>query len=221
MPFIALQIILREIFPLRARFQNLETGIACKSAETVRQETPAIDWKAVLRSAGWSDNAAETAGLKNAGDFAHRLPKKFCVFKRLAASDDVSTSGRDFAPMVRIAQDEIDVFARRKIKAKIAPRRSREERAIRSVNVVTSKIDNRERFALARPEIVATKRRHLVVGTLVHPLSVNRAAMICATPEWTLREPRFFVRRSHGQLGLQKTEGGGLAQFPVAVNFAS
>jgi len=74
---------------------------------------------------------------------------------------------------------------------------------------VTSKIDNRERFVLARREIIAAKRRHLVVRTLVHLFSVNRAAMIWAIAECTLELPDF-----------SKNPRGGLAQLSVAVNFA-
>src|ERR1700747_1959051 len=96
MPLVTLCIILWKVILLHPCFQNLEAGIACQSAKTIGEETPAIDRKAVFRSAGWGDNATEAARLKNAGYFPYRLPKKLGVFERLAGNEDVSTSGCDF-----------------------------------------------------------------------------------------------------------------------------
>ena len=98
MPLVTLSIILWQVILLHPCFQNLEAGIACQSAKTIGEETPAIDRKAVFRSARWGDNAAETTGLKDAGDFPYRLPKKLGVFERLAGNKDVSTLGSDFGP---------------------------------------------------------------------------------------------------------------------------
>src|ERR1700737_4997396 len=64
-PFIALRIELREIVPLRLRFERFKAGVACEGAKTVRKKSPAIGGKTMFRSAGGLNDAAEAVRLKN------------------------------------------------------------------------------------------------------------------------------------------------------------
>ena len=146
MPFIALRIELREIVPLRLRFERFEAGVACEGAGTVRKKSPAIGGKTMFRSTGGRDDATKPVRLKNPGDFAHCFPKKLDVLEGLAGNDDVDTGRVEFGPMIRVAQDKIDILPRREVDALVSPGRFGKERAIGAVNVEAAKIDNDKRL---------------------------------------------------------------------------
>src|SRR5207244_8855291 len=107
--FVSLRIVLLQVLTVRARFEHLEPSVTCHGAQAVRIKTPAIDRKAMFRSARGRNNAAEAGGLQHARDLTHRLPKEFNVLESLAGNDYVDAGCGDFAPVVRILQDEIDI----------------------------------------------------------------------------------------------------------------
>src|SRR3977135_4567245 len=88
------------------------------------------------------------------------------MLESLAGDNDVHTLGRKFPPVVRIVQDDIDVYARRKIDPNIFPRRQGKERTVTSVDVLAPEIDDDERLRPARFEIIAPEGGHLVEGAL-------------------------------------------------------
>src|SRR5438128_1937827 len=75
-PLVALAIVLREVFPLRPRFEYLELRITREGAKAVRVNAPAIDRKAMFRTTRWRDDAKQSAGLHCANNLLHREPEK-------------------------------------------------------------------------------------------------------------------------------------------------
>ena len=135
----------------------------------------------MFRAARWNDDAAEAARRQCARDLAHRLPEKFRVLEGLAGHDNVGAFGFDLAPVIRIAQDDIDVWSRGQVHADIFPRRQHKERAVTSVDVLAAEIENDERLRPARFEIIAPEDRHLVERAWVHGFAVNPARPPFAT----------------------------------------
>ena len=103
------------------------------------------------------------------------------MLEGLARDDDIGAFGRNFPPIVRIAQDDIDVVACGKIDSDIFPRRQGEERPIGSINVLAAQIENDERFRAPILKIIAPESRHFVERALVHGVAVNAACRSFAT----------------------------------------
>jgi hypothetical protein len=167
-PFIALRIVLLEIVPLRPRFHHFEADVARDRAKTVGIKSPAVDGEAVLRAAGWRDDATEPMRLQDAGDFEHRFPEKFRMLKSLPGNEHIDSARLKLAPIVRIAQDKVDIVSRREIGPEIKPRRLIEKRAVRAINVVAAKIDNEKWLVPSRLEVIAAEGRHFVEGAWMH-----------------------------------------------------
>src|SRR4051794_13031380 len=98
----------------------------------------------MLRSTRWDDDATETIRPERPGNLPRGFPKKFGVLEGLARHDDARASRRDFPPIVWICQDDIDVRSGREIDPDIFPRRLREERPVRAVNILAPEIENDE-----------------------------------------------------------------------------
>src|SRR5439155_20195099 len=90
------------------------------------------------------------------------------MLKGLTGHEHVNAVRLQFAPVVGLAQDQVDTLAWGKVDAEIMPRFSRENGAIRAGVIATAHVDNRERLVLARRELVAAKLRHSIIGTRVH-----------------------------------------------------
>lgn len=168
MPFVALVIVLREVVPLRLRLDHFESRVAREGAQAVGVHAPAVNRKAMFRSARWNKDAADRVDPQSARDLAHRFPKKFGVLEGLPGHDDVRAIRREFLPIVRIGQHDIDIVPEREIDADVTPWREIEERPIRSVDVLAAEIENHERLGSAPFEILPAECRHFVEGALVH-----------------------------------------------------
>ena len=92
----------------------------------------------MFRSAGGRNDTAEAGWLQHARDLTHRLPKEFNVLESLAGNDYVDAGRGDFAPVVRILQNEIDIFANGEINSFVMPSRFSEKRPVGAVNVVAA-----------------------------------------------------------------------------------
>ena len=90
------------------------------------------------------------------------------MLESLAGDDDIGACRRDFAPVIRIGKDDIDIRTRCEIDADLFPGRQREERTVTPVDVLAAKIEDDERFRSARLQIIAPESRHLVERALVH-----------------------------------------------------
>src|SRR5205823_13351732 len=135
----------------------------------------------MLRSARRNNDADKPVLLQRARDLAHRFPEEFGVLEGLAGDNDIGAFGSDLPPVVRIAQDDIDIVPRSEIDADVFPGREGEERAVGSVDVLAAQIENDERFASARFEVIAPEGGHLVEGAWVHRQPVNLACPRFAT----------------------------------------
>lgn len=119
------------------------------------------------------DDATDRVDAQSARDLAHRFPKKFRVLEGLSGDDDVRAFRCEFAPVVRIRQHDIDIVTGSEIDADIFPRRSIEQRPVRSVNVVAPEIQDHQRFLLTARKVIAPEGGHFIVGTLVHEKIVD------------------------------------------------
>ena len=167
-PLVALRIVLRKFFPLGARVKHFEAGVARDGAKSIGKNPPAIERETVLGARRRRDDAAESARFQNARDLEDGFPKKFGVFEGLTRDQHVHTFRFELAPVIRIAQDEVHIFAGLEIGADVTPRRAVEQRPIRTVVIATAEIDDRERRVLQRAEIIPAELSHLIVGALVH-----------------------------------------------------
>src|SRR5262245_41136609 len=125
------------------------------------------------------------------------------MFKGLTRDEYVNTLRLQFAPMICFAQDEVDILPRGQVDAKITPRFSRENGAIRAVVVATTQVDDHERLVFALREIVVAKLRHSIIGTRVHRF----AAM--------------FVRPASGSNRRHRSPDRSFAAFPWPVHCGS
>ena len=122
MPFITLVVVLRQLLPVSVSVQHFQRGVARESAKTICKNSPAIEREAVLGPARRRDNAADAARLKNASNLKDRFPKELRMFEGLTRDEHVNTLRLQFAPMIGLAQDQVDILPRGEVDANITRR---------------------------------------------------------------------------------------------------
>ena len=112
------RIIFRQLFPVSVRVQHFQPGVAGERAEAVGQDAPAIERKAMLSCplAGammqHKPPGFRTRAISRIVSQKNSVCSKVCPETRTSTLSDLQ-----LAPMVRIAQNQIDILARRKIDA--------------------------------------------------------------------------------------------------------
>ena len=86
--------------------------IARNGGKAIGENAPAIARVAMFRSTRGRDDAAQPARFQDARDLAHRLPEKFRVLKRLTRDQHIGALALQFAPVIGVLQNDIDVRAR-------------------------------------------------------------------------------------------------------------
>ena len=102
--------------------EHLKSGVTSHGAQSIGIHSPAVNRESMFRSARWHDDAAKASRFQRPGNLPRSFPEKLRMLESLAGHDHIRAFRLDLAPIIRIAQDHVDIGARGEIDTDVFPR---------------------------------------------------------------------------------------------------